>query len=144
MMALVADTGNGMTLTLTTQTAASALKIDKIAIGEVMLDMLDASVLATVTVQELIASDLYKPNKMVVDFNWNQAGTAITITALVDTATVTFPVGPAQTTTTAATFAGTGVVTKIKYPDAANGSLMKGQIEFSFDGDTGPTYTRGA
>lgn len=143
-MALVGDTGNGATFTLTTQTGAASLKVDKIAIGELSLDMLDVSHLGTSTVQERIASDLQKPGDITVDYVFSGAATAVTITGLVDTATITFPVLGSQTTTTGATFVGSGVVTKFKLPDLQNGVVQKGQIVFSPDGDTGPTYTRGS
>jgi hypothetical protein len=143
-MSLVGDTGNGATFTLATQTAASALKIEKITIGELALDMLDVSVLGTVAIQERVCSDLAKPGDITVDVVFSQAATAINITNLVDTATITFPVGPGQTTTTGATYVATGYVTKVKLPDLQNGTVMKGQIVFSPDGNTGPTYTRGA
>ena len=140
----IGDTGNGATFTLTTQTAAASLKIEKISIAEISVDMLDVSTLSTSTVQERIVSDLQKPGDVTLDVIFNQAATAIAITGSVDTATITFPVGPAQTTTTAATYAFSGYVTKIKLPDLQNGAVMKGQIVLSPDGDTGPTYTRGA
>ena len=143
-MALTGDTGNGATFTLTTQTAVASLKIDKISIGEITLDMLDVSVLATTGFMEEIASDLQKAPEVTIDYVWSQSATNIAITGLVDTALITFPVGPAQTTTTAATFTGTAVVRAIKLPDMANGSVMKGQAKIKYDGDTGPSYTRGS
>jgi hypothetical protein len=143
-MPLNGDTGNGATLTLTTQTAVASLKIDKISIGEITLDMLDVSVLATSSFAEEIASDLQKAPEVTIDYVWSSPATNIAITGLQDTCTITFPVGPTQTTTTAATFAGTGVVRAVKMPDFANGTVLKGQAKIKFDGDTGPTYTRGA
>jgi hypothetical protein len=143
-MSLMGDTGNLATFTLTTQTAASALRVEKITIGANTLEMLDSSTLGTVDFQERIASDLQKTGDITIDFVFNQAATAVAITRLVDTATITFPIGPAQTTTNAATYVASGVVTAIKIPDLQNGVVMKGQIVFSPNGDTGPTYTRGS
>lgn len=143
-MPLVGDTGNGATFTLSTQTAATSLKIEKITIAETSIDMLDVSVLSTSTVQERICSDLQKPGDITLDVVFSQTATAINITGLVDTATITFPVLSSQTTTTGATYVCSGYVTKVKLPDLQNGTVMKGQIVFSPDGDTGPTYTRGS
>ena len=140
-MALIGDTGNGATFGLTTQTAATALKIEKIDIGEISLDMLDVSVLATSTMQDRICSDLQKPGDIVLECVSNHAATAITISGLVDTATITFPIAPGQTT--AATLAMSGYVTKIKRTTLQNGQVMKDTYTFSPDGDTGPTYTKG-
>lgn len=143
-MALVGDTGNGATFTLTTQTAANSYKIQSIQIGEQTLDMLDVSHLGTSSVQERIASDLMKPGPLTVNFIFNATATALTITGLVDTATVTLPVASTQTTTTGATYTGSGVVASLKLPDLANGTVQVGTIKFEFDGDTGPTFARGA
>lgn len=143
-MALVGDTGNGATFTLTTQTAAASLKVESITIGEITLDMLDVSTLGTSDFQEMIASDLKATPELTVTYNFNAAATAVTVTGSVDTATITFPVVSTQTTTTGATFTGTGIVTSFKLPDLQNGQVQKGQIKFKFDGDTGPTYTRGS
>jgi len=142
-MPLTGDTGNGATFTLTTQTAVASLKIEKISVGEITLEMLDVSVLATTGFMEEIASDLQSAPEVTIDYVFDQSATNIAVTGLADTATITFPLGPSQTTTTRATFAGTGVVTAVKIPDFANGEVMKGQAKFKFDGDTGPTYTRG-
>lgn len=143
-MALVGDTGNGATFTLTTQTAVASLKVQKISIGELSLDMLDVSHLGTSTIQERVASDLQKPGDIVLDVIWSGYATAVTISGAVDTATVTFPVVGTQTTTTGATYVGSGYITKIKLPELANGVVQVGQLTFSPDGDTGPTYTRGS
>lgn len=143
-MPLVGDTGNGATFTLTTQTAVASLKVDKISIGEITLDMLEVSTLSTTSFKEMIASDLRDTPEVTIDYVYNPSATAVTITGNVDTATITFPVSATQTTTTGATFAGSGVIVSEKYPDLENGTVMKGQIKFRFDGDTGPTYTRGA
>jgi len=143
-MALVGDTGNGATFTLTTQTAAASLKVDQIQIGEITLDMLDVSTLSSSDFKEMIASDLKNTPELTVSYVYSASATAVTVTGSVDTATVTFPVGASQTSTTGATFAGTGIVTSFKLPDLQNGNVMKGQIKFKFDGDTGPTYTRGS
>jgi len=143
-MALVGDTGNGATFSLTTQTAATSLKVDQIQIGEITLDMLDVSTLSTSDFQEMIASDLKATPELTISYNHSASATAVTVTGLVDTATITFPVLSSQTTTTGATFTGTGVVTSFKLPDLQNGQVQKGQIKFKFDGDSGPTYTRGS
>jgi hypothetical protein len=143
-MSLIGDTGNLATFTLTTQTAVASLAVQKISIGEITLDMLDVSTLATTVFKEEIASDLQSAPEVTIDYVFNQAATNIAVTGLPDTATITFPLGPTQTTTTRATFAGTAVVTAVKLPDFANGEVLMGQAKIKFDGNTGPTYTRGA
>lgn len=144
-MSLVGDTGNGATLTLTTQTAANSYKITKIVVGETTLNMLDVSNLGTSEVMERIASDLVSVGDATIDYIFNPQATAISITRAVDTAVITLPVYSTQTTTVGATYSGTGVVTSIKpVPDLQNGMVMMGQMKFSYDGNTGPTYVRGS
>lgn len=143
-MALVGDTGNGATFTLTTQTAISTYRISKISIGELTYDMLDVSHLGTIGHEERVIADLEKGGDITIDFHHSVYATAVTVTRAVDTATITFPVGPNQTTTTGATYVGSGYVTKVKLPDLENNVIQAGQIMFSVDGETGPTYTRGS
>lgn len=143
-MANVGDTGNGTTFTLTTQTAANSYKVESIQIGEITVDMLDVSHLGTSGDMERIASDLRKHGDWTITCIKNHAATAVTVTMLQDTATITFPVQSTQTTTTAANLAASGVVTSWKLPDLNNGVVQKEVFKFSPDGDTGPTYTRGA
>lgn len=143
-MTIVGDTGSGATFTLTTQTAVSTYKIDKISIGELTYEMHDVSNLATTGHVESIIGDLEKGGDVTIDFFHSAYATAVTVTRAVDTATVTFPIGPSQTSTTGATYVGSGYVTKVKLPDLEKDVPQKGQIVFSVDGDTGPTYTRGS
>ena len=143
-MANVGDTGNGATFTLTTQTNMNSYKIESIQIGETTLDMLDVSHLGTSGVVERIASDLTKVGDATIEYVFNPAATALSVTGAVDTAVVTLPVYSTQTTTTGATFAASGVITSVKLPDLANGQVMKTVYKFAPDGDTGPTYTRGS
>ena len=143
-MALVGDTGNGATFTLTTQTAISTYKIDRIQIGALSYDMLDVSSLSTSGHEERIISDLEKGGDITIGFRHAVNATAVTATGSVDTATVTFPIASAQTTTTGATYVASGYVTSRKLPDLQNGVVQEGEIVFSVDGDTGPTYTRGS
>lgn len=143
-MPLVGDTGNGATIALTTQTAAASLKVEKISIGESAIQMLDVSTLGTAGQMEEIPTDLASNPEITVDFVWSQSATAVTISTAVDTVTITFPLGPGQTTTVAANLTATGHVIATKFPDLENGAAMKGQFKFKPNGDTGPTYTRGS
>lgn len=143
-MTITGDTGNGATFTLTTQTAIANYKINKISIGELSYDMIDVSHLGTTGHVEQIIGDLEKGGDITLDFHHSVYATAVTVTRSVDTATITFPVGPNQTTTTGATYVCSGYVTSVKLPDLENNVAQAGQIKFMPDGDTGPTYTRGS
>lgn len=143
-MSLIGDTGNGATLTLTTQTAMNAYKVESISIGEISLDMLDVTNLATSGDTERIGSDLRKHADWTITVIHNAKDTAVTVTLLQETATITFPVFSTQTTTNGATLAASGYITSVKLPDLQSGNVQKTVYKFSPDGDTGPTYTRGS
>lgn len=136
-MPLVGDTGNGATFTLATQSAMNSYKIEKISIGEVTIEMLEVSNLATTGDEERIPSDLRKNGDWTIDVIHVATGAGVSVTGLVDTAVITFPaVGAA---TAGSTLTASGVLTSRKLPDLANGTVQKAQYKFSPDGDTGPT-----
>jgi hypothetical protein len=120
-------TGNGATVSglgLTTL-------IKKISGFDVTLDTLDISALASTGFKKLIKSDLTNSPSVTVECYWT--GAAIAIGGSSTTFTITYP--------GAGSFAGTGFITAVKYPDAENGSVMMGSYTVTFDGATGPAFT---
>lgn len=57
-----------------------------------------------------------------------------------ETITITFPL-PGGGAATAPNIAGTGFITGTSMPALQTGVLQQGQITFTFNGGTGPTYT---
>lgn len=143
-MAIVGDTGQGATFTLSTQTAVSAYKVIDIDIGEMSRGMIEVSHLGTTTDEERIIEDLNKHGDWIVRVRHDAYSTAVTITGSVDTATITFPASPTQTTTTGANIAASGYITAVKLPKLAKNEPQEAVYKFSPNGDTGPTYTRGS
>jgi hypothetical protein len=137
-MALVGDTGNGATFTLSAQ--ATSFLIQKISIGESSIDMVDISHLGTTGRMEEILADLATNEEITLDVVWDTALTLPNVGAAAETGTVTFPLRTGEAT--AANLAGTGHFTARKLPDFANGEAQMGQFKFRFNGDTGPTYTK--
>lgn len=137
-MAVNGDTGQGFTFTFGTQSIT--LLITQITIGKWSITDLDVSTLATTDFMEKLASDLKDAGTFTVDFIWKTSTTAPVVGTTPETLTITF----AQMTgdTAAATLIGTGYVKEITWPTAALGQVNKGQITCTWNGDTGPAYTK--
>lgn len=140
-MALVGDTGNGATFTLSVTGGSYA--ITKISIGEITVDFQDVSTLSSQDFEEMIANALKKAPEVTIDFVFNTTSSTLPDPAsAAETGTVTFPLRTGETT--AANLAGTGQVSGLKYPDFANGEVQNGQFKFKYNGDTGPAFTAAA
>ena len=119
-------TGNGATvagLGLTTL-------IKKISGFSETLAVLDISSLASTAFMKKKKSDLVEPGKITIDCYWTGAAMTVGSTG---TFTITYP--------SAGSYAGTGFISEVKYPDVENGSIMMGSYTVQFDGATGPAFT---
>lgn len=135
------DTGNGTTVAFTSGSfAASIIDAD---LGDITIEMLDASHLGTSGDMEKVPSDLRDNGAWTFNYfaDPTDADKVKPAVGVVDTLTVTFP---SQTAGTDATYVATGAVTSVKMPTLANGQLMQGSFEFTPDGFTGPTFTEEA
>jgi hypothetical protein len=119
-------TGNGTTVSGLGQTTL----VKKISGLQDTLGGFEVSALATTGYKELKKQDLAENPKVTVEVY--HLGTAMTLGAT-GTFTITWP--------SAGSVAGTGWVSSIKYPDAANGEAMMMSYEVTYDGATGPAYT---
>ena len=120
-------TGNGATVSglgLTTL-------IKKISGFDFTLDTLEISSLSSTGTKKIVKSDLANNPSVTVECYWT--GAAITLGGSSSTFTITYP--------GAGAFAGTGIVTAVKYPDAENGTIMTGSYTVTFDGLTGPAFS---
>lgn len=137
-MAVNGDTGQGWSFTFGTQSIT--LLITQITVGKWSIADLDVSTLATTDFMEKLASDLKDAGTFTVDFIWKTSTTAPVVGTTPETLTIT----AAQMTgdTAAATLIGTGYVKEITWPTAALGQVNKGQIVCTWNGDTGPAYTK--
>lgn len=131
-----ADTGNSASIVFAT--TAFAGQFTEIDPGESTLDKIEDSHLGTTGKKTFQPSDLEDPGvlKGIVQFN---SGTALPARGTVETATLTYPLRSDQSV--AATLAGTGFFSKVGRPKTVNGQLMQVEIEFTWDGKTGPTFT---
>ncbi len=119
-------TGNGTTVSGLGQTTF----VKKLSGLQDTIGTFEISSLSTTAYKEIKKQDLSDNPKVTVECY--HIGNAFTIGAT-GTFTITWPA--------AGSFAGTAIVTNVKYPDAENGSAMMCSYEITFDGATGPAYT---
>ncbi len=119
-------TGNGTTVSGLGQTTF----VKKISGLQDQIGVFEISSLSTTGYKEVKKQDLADNPKVVVECF--HIGNALSLGAT-GTFTITWPA--------AGSFAGTAIVTNIKYPDAENGAAMMASYEITFDGATGPAYT---
>jgi len=122
-------TGNGTTFAVTTATSQVTF-VKKISGLETMLGEFSTSVLATTGFAERKKLDLADPGKVNIECFHIGSETTLGSTG---TATITYP--------GAGSLTGTGWISKLKMPDAENGTALSTNIEWTFDGLTGPTIT---
>jgi hypothetical protein len=134
------DTGHGGTITFATSSRAlNWLTIDA---GERSRPAIDITHLASTT-PTYMAGDLEEPGEITLTFQFDPAGTAgwyATSTAA-ETVTITWPVAPGGTT--AATYAGTGLVTRVKFPTLQTNQVQTGEMSVKWSGGTPPAWTAG-
>lgn len=134
----IGDTGQGMTATFGTSTLS--LAVTEITIGAQTLNMLNVSTLATTGFEDLIASDLKQIGKVKLRFVFVTQATMPVVGGAAETMTITWPLQTGDNA--AANLAGTAVFTDLKLADGRLGEVMFGEVDFQYNGDTGPTYTK--
>lgn len=134
-MAITGDTGNGATLTISTPTFSASLDVISITPGAFNTGAIDASVLATEGIAEMLPNDLATISESTATFKWVAGSAAPDFPSEAGTITVTMPedIGTA--------LAGSGFITSFTPPNLENGALMVGQISWQYDGDVGPTIS---
>lgn len=134
------DTGHGATVTFGTTSWAG--KIQGLPTNlQITKPRVDKSHLATSGQREYMPGDLEELGEVTLDVLFEQGRGLPATGATAETITITFPLNPADGSAAAATLAGTGFITGTNYPPLQTQTVMVGQITFSFDGGTGPTFT---
>jgi hypothetical protein len=134
------DTGHGGTITFgTSSRGMNWLTIDP---GERVRPAIDITHLASTT-PTYMAGDLEEPGEVKLTFQWDPAATAgwYATSTTSETVTITWPVAPGGTT--AATYAGTGIVTNVKFPNLATAQVQTGELTVKWTGGTPPAWTAG-
>lgn len=134
---MAVDTGHGASITF--GTTGGTWLCRQISGPEVTRPVVDTSHLATTTKRTKMAGDLddWGPVVLQILFQGTQGLPARSTSA--ETITITHPTAPGGSTP--ATLAGTALINRVKYPDFQTNELQIGEIEFTYDGGTGPTWT---
>lgn len=133
---MAVDTGHGATITFATTGGTWLCR--QISGPRGSTPVVDITHLGTATRRRKMAGDLidWEPVTLEILFQGSQGlpaqGTAETIT-------ITHPT--ASGASTPANLAGTGFIHGVNYPTFQTNEPQVGEITFSFDGGTGPTFT---
>ena len=133
------DVGTGATLTL----ATSLLVVNwtSMALGTKSIDVIDTTHLGTTGNKTIMGGDLTNPGEVTLEFQWDSEN-GPGVSNVSELLTVTFPRLNPPNTVSAATYAGTGILTSITYPTLGVEELQTGSLTFTFDGQaTDATYT---
>jgi|LakMenEpi03Aug12_release.lakeMendotaPanAssembly.Ray.scaffolds.fasta_scaffold260508_3 hypothetical protein len=134
----IADTGLGATIAGTGLVTTEITSIGELTIE---VDALDITHLGTAAMKRMRPGDLRSNPTCEISFNWLGSAPPIT-SAMIPTAepyagvtaTITYPEGGGSV-------AGTVFVKSVKFPNAAQGEIMKGSYTIQFDGATAPAFT---
>ncbi len=134
------DTGHGATITF--GTSSRSLNILTIDPGERSRPAIDITHLGS-TNPTYMAGDLEEPGEISLTFQFDPAGTAgwYATSTTTETVTITWPVAPGGTN--AASYAGTGLVTNVKFPNLATSTVQTGELTVKWTGATPPAWTAG-
>jgi hypothetical protein len=134
------DTGHGTTITF--GTSSRSLNILLVDPGERSRPAIDITHLGS-TNPAYMAGDLEEPGEISLTFQFDPAGTAgwYATSTTAETVTITWPVAPGGTT--AATYAGSGLVTRVKFPPLQTNQVQTGEMTVKWSGGTAPVFTPG-
>lgn len=134
----IADTGLGATIA---GTGLITTEITRIGEFSISTDALEITHLGTTGMKRMRPGDLREAPEVEIEFNWLGAAPPITSSMIPTaepyagvTATITYPEGGGSV-------AGTVFVKSAKFPNAAQGEIMKGSYTIQFDGATAPAFT---
>lgn len=148
-MAVSGDTGNGATLTFAANmgfgTATTSMVCTSIEPGGWSRSGVDASDLGTTGFEESIVGDLAKAKNGKAKFKYltkptTEANFADPTGAVAGSIVITWPARTGETTP--ANYTGTAFIVDMTLPTMENGVLQEGEIEWQYDGDTGPAFAK--
>ena len=104
------------------------------------MESIDASCLSDTGYMKKIAADLVDAGTVQVTAVFEPTDVPFTPDGSSDTITITLPVA----STTGGILTGTGFISEATLPSVEIGGLLEQTFTFTFDGETGPTFTAGA
>lgn len=133
-------TGAGATLTLSVSGVIG--NIISISRWVSTLGKIDKSVLSTTGYKKYRKEDLAEPGEFSAKVQFDTKDTLPSLGAA-ETATITYP-KQATGSAAAGTLSGTGFLTETGTPELALNKIAEFEVKFSFDGGTGPAFTKEA
>lgn len=130
-------TGQGTTVALTTGGNVSCVR--SLTLPTWSMDAIDSSCLSTVGFMKKIAADLVDAGTVQVTTVFAPTDSPVTPDGTLDTITITLPTAGV----TGGILTGTGFITESTLPSVEIGGLLEQTFTFTFDGETGPTFTPG-
>ncbi len=130
-------TGQGTTVALTT--GGSVACVRSLTLPTWSMDSIDASCLSDTGYMKKIAADLVDAGTVQVTAVFEPTDTPFTPDGVSDTITITLPSAGA----TGGILTGTGFISECTLPSVEIGGLLEQSFTFTFDGETGPTFTAG-
>ena len=129
-------TGNTATFVLDTTGAVG--EIQSMTLPEWLLEDIDDSHLGTTGFTTYCPADLTDPGEVTLIIIFDSL-VQVPANGVIETGTLTFPLAPGQST--AASLAGSGYIRRYQLPGLANNELNVAELNFRYDGKTGPTFT---
>lgn len=130
-------TGQGTTVAFTTAGAVACAR--SITLPEFSMEVIDSSCLSDTGFTKKIAGDLTDAGEVQVEMVYELVDDIYVPDGVQDTITITFP----DAGTTAGSLSGTGFISGNSLPSIEINGLLTQSVTFTFDGQTGPTYTAG-
>ena len=131
------DTGHGTTLAFATTSWAG--KIKQLSGFSKSKQKVETSYLGTSGDKTFIPGDLNDWEDVTATVLFEGTVGLPALGSADETITVTYPVPPGGST--GGIVAGTGFITRVKYPQAQTGTIMEGEITFAWSGNTDVTWT---
>ena len=136
-MAVSGATGSGATVSFATGSVSGCVR--SIQLNEITMEMVDVTCLSEVDFMEKLAAVVKDPGTVTITAIFDS--TIPEVSEVQDTITISIPAGDSSGTNATVTITGTGCITSVGYPSVEIGSAMEITTVFTFDGDTGPTFT---
>lgn len=131
------DTGHGATVTF--GTTSHAFNWTSINPGTVSKPAVATSHLGTTGAMTFIAGDLIDTGEATITFQFDSGNAVPTMSTAAETVTITFPT--TSGIVTPATYAGTGLITSLQYPEFQSETIQTGTMVVKWDGATDAVFT---
>jgi len=130
-------TGQGTTVAFTAAGSVSCVR--SITLPTWSMESIDASCLSDTGFMKKIAADLVDAGTVQLTVVFEPTDEPYAPDGTQDTVTVTLPTAGA----TSGILTGTGFISECTLPSVEIGGLLEQTVTFTFDGETGPTFTAG-